>query len=405
MRQITLREWTPKTERLTVAERDELLATGLVRVAPLGDDAYELRSESVIGTAVGERVHLLIRPKIKLANVFFLLSYADGLTTWRADQRFPYEEDDDFFNVVAEFFEAEVTRAERHGLVRDYQTREETLTTLRGRLDFAAQMRVRQDRPLPLECRYQEYVEDIELNRMLKAAFRRLLVVPSLELGLRRRLRHGARAFVDVEDTTYAPNDVPELDFTRLNAHWESPGRLAQMILRQESLRDRYGHRIGIAYSVDMNKLFERFVETVVRQEARRRGWVLDPQAGRALTPGVSMIPDFVLTRDGIDHAVADAKYKQLVSNEWPNADIYQLLAYCIGLGLPEGALIYADLEQERDELVRLRGDPLANLRLEGIDLSGSPQEVLEVTRAVAQRFINRAERHRSLTRALALAA
>ncbi len=401
MRQIRLREWTPQTERLTDAERDELLDAGLVRVTPLGDDRFELRSESIIGTAVGEHVHLLIRPKVGLANVFFLLSYADGLTTWRPDQRFPYEQDDDFFTVIAEFFQAEVTRAERHGLVRDYQTREETLTTLRGRLDFAAQIRRRQDRPLPIECRYQEYVEDIELNRILKAAFRRLLVVPSLELGLRRRLRHVARAFADVDDIAYAPNDVPDLEFTRLTAHWESPGRLAQLILRQESLRDRYGRRTGIAFSVDMNKVFERFLQTVVRQVARRHGWTLASQAKRALTPGVGMIPDLVLTHHGVDYAVADAKYKRLVSNEWPNADLYQMLAYCVGLGLPEGSLIYADLESDRAELVRHHGLPLAQLHLEGIDLSGPPQLVLQRTHAVARRLVARAQaRYRAETQA-----
>ncbi|MBO0801533.1 MAG: hypothetical protein J2P25_00440 [Nocardiopsaceae bacterium] len=40
--------------------------------------------------------------------------------------------------------------------------------------------------------------------------------------------------------------------------------------------------------------------------------------------------------------AVADAKYKAEKPSGYPNADLYQLLAYCTVLGLPTGHLIYA---------------------------------------------------------------
>ena len=40
--------------------------------------------------------------------------------------------------------------------------------------------------------------------------------------------------------------------------------------------------------------------------------------------------------------AVADAKYKSLAPASMPNADAYQMLAYCAAIGLPRGFLIYA---------------------------------------------------------------
>ena len=107
-------------------------------------------------------------------NLLFLLGYGAGLTRWR-DEHFPYEEDDDLLRAVAWLFEAEVARAGRAGLIRGYVDREETLATLRGRIDIGAQLRVRQSRRWPLECRYQDYTEDTELNRVIKAAHRRLL--------------------------------------------------------------------------------------------------------------------------------------------------------------------------------------------------------------------------------------
>ncbi len=91
MRTITLEEHRPKTEILTKDEAEQILATGLVDVRPLfGERLYELRAGSKVGTAVLPSLRLLIRPKVGLGNLFFLLAYGAGLTRWAAD-RFPYE--------------------------------------------------------------------------------------------------------------------------------------------------------------------------------------------------------------------------------------------------------------------------------------------------------------------------
>lgn len=230
---------------------------------------YELRAGSTVGTVMLPSLRLLIRPKVGLENVFFLLDFGPRLTRWGAAQ-FPYEQDPDLFKAVAWVFEAEVRRALAQGLVRGYQPRSETLTTLRGRIDLARQLRARQGRPFPLECRFEEYTEDTELNRVIKAAHRRLLQIPHLDERLARKLRHRYRAFDGVASVEYARGSVPEIAFTRLNRHWEVAGRLARLILHQQSLRDREGEVVGTTFTVDINALFERFVEAVVREEARR---------------------------------------------------------------------------------------------------------------------------------------
>jgi len=84
-----------------------------------------------------------------------------------------------------------------------------------------------------------------------------------------------------------------------------------------------------------MNKLFERFVE-IVREEAQRAGYRLVPQAPRYLTKKIPIRPDLVLRRGGQDFAVADVKYKELEPERWSHADLYQLLAYCVSLGLQQ---------------------------------------------------------------------
>lgn len=386
MREISLEEHQTKTEPLTRDEAEQLVATGLVDVKPaLGEGLYELRTGSVVGTAVTPALSLLVRPKVGLRNLFFLLAYGAGLTHW-AQERFAYEEDHGYFEALARIFEAEVGRASRRGIVRGYQPRREALPTLRGRIDMAAQIRVRQGRPFPLECSFEEYTQDVEPNRMVKAAVRQLLRMPGLSNDVARMLRFRYRAFDGVASIEYVPGRLPEFEFDRLNQHWEAAVMLARLVLDQESLRDEAGRVLGISFSVDMNKLFERFVERVVSEEARRsRRWLV-AQASRLLAVGVPMTPDLILRDAGRDVAVGDAKYKELNGKRPPPEDLYQLLAYCVALGLPSGLLIYADAPPTGGPyLVEKAG---VTLEVAGVDLAGEPAAVLARARGAARRLL-----------------
>lgn len=389
MRTISLTEYETRAEALSERELKRVLATHIVSVSPRVDGLYDLRPESTVGTVVYPELRLLIRPKVGLPNVFFLLAYGAGLTDWR-EESFPYAEDE-FFQAIAWLLEAEIRRATRHGLVRDYREREEPLPTVRGRIDLAAQIRRRQDRLVPLDCRYQEYTEDIELNRVLKAALQRLLRLPLLDRELTANLRHHHRLLAGVSDIDFAPGAVPALTFTRLNEAWRPAARLAQLLLRADSVRDLTGTVDAVSFTVDMNLLFERFIETVVREASRQAGWELDAQARRRLSESVQMRPDLVLRRGGLDRAVGDAKYKRLAPADWPHADLYQLLAYCVSLRLTRGLLVYADAARPRRETVREAG---ITLEVIGVDLSAPARTVLEATRAAAGRLIAHAEEH-----------
>jgi 5-methylcytosine-specific restriction enzyme subunit McrC len=387
-RTIHLTEYQTTSVELAPNELEQLLKARVVTVTPRLDGGYDLRPENVVGTIVLPQLRVLIKPKIGVRNLFFLLAYGAGLTRWRED-RFPYAEDDDLFKAIAWLFEAEVRLASRAGLTRSYQDREERLATIRGRIDIGAQVRRWQGRRSPLECRYQDYTDDWALNRVLKAAHRRLLRIPDLEGRVVRDLHSQLRLFNEVETIDYGPKSVPTLQFNRLSQIWEPAARLAQLILRNDSLLDETGSTEGISFTVDMNRVFERFVEVVVASEARRAGYVLERQARRRLTPSVPMRPDLVLKAAGRDVAVGDAKYKELAPSNWPHADLYQLLAYCDALQLPRGLLIYADSRRPRSEIVE---GVQVTLEVVGIDLEGDHRDVLARARVAARRLVEHAQ-------------
>jgi 5-methylcytosine-specific restriction enzyme subunit McrC len=382
---------TTKNVTLSRSQRTALRASKprLVDVLETDEELFNLKASNHIGTAIAEDLRILVRPRFELSNVFFMLGYAERLARW-GEQSFPYSYEKDFFRALVWFFEAEIRRAIKYGLQRDYERREEVLPTLRGRPDAGAQIRELQGRIYPIACRYHEFLEDIPLNRVLKAALHRVRRLPGLEPNLALRLRHHQRSFAEVSTEEFHPARVPDFDFNRLNDHWKSATVLAQLILRQQTLVDHTGAVVGITFIVDMNKVFERFVEAIVKAAARRRGFQAEGQQKRPLTDHVEMIPDLIIHRDGQDLAVADVKYKALdpVEENWAHPDLYQLLAYCTALELPRGLLIYAEADDYSAQ--KVRGADIT-LVIEEIPLSGTPSNVLSRAERVADVLLDQA--------------
>jgi 5-methylcytosine-specific restriction enzyme subunit McrC len=83
--------------------------------------------------------------------------------------------------------------------------------------------------------------------------------------------------------------------------------------------------------------------------------------------------------------AVVDAKYKALELRGMPNADAYQMLAYCTALRLSQGFLVYArdsDEEQRRHEVCNT--DCVIEVRT--LDVEAGPQSLLsQVDRLAAE--------------------
>ena len=113
------------------------------------------------------------------------------------------------------------------------------------------------------------------------------------------------------------------------------------------------------------------------------------PRASAASHGSVMMQPDLILRRGGVDCAVGDAKYKRLAPADWPHADLYQLLAYCVACACQRGLLIYAEAGTARSETVHAAG---ITMDIIGVDLAAAPRAVLAETRQAARHLIRHAQ-------------
>ena len=363
------------------AEQLQALKDAHIDVTPRGGDTYTLRPSSYIGVLALGDLSVVVRPKIPIDRVMFMISYALDIGTWRQDDA-PLAGDADLLEAIIPAFTHHTNQAIRRGLLQGYRSEEDALHTVRGRIRFGDQIRRRFDIPLPIEISFDDFTEDIEENRLLKTALHLLGRLPIRSPGARRSVRTLRPAFTAVELASYRRGAVPTIAYNRLNRHYRPAVELARLIIESSSLELRHGEVTGAAFMIDMNAVFERFLRAALREALhlperqwpegeRERRLTLD-EAGR-----VRLFPDLMWRSGPMREPifVGDAKYKRIVPSGWPNADIYQMLAYCTAADLLSGLLVYAAGENATAcHRVRHAGK---TIEVATLDLTGTPDEML----------------------------
>lgn len=393
MRRLTLREYKPSRVpfELSVDERDLLreIASSITISPAVGQtNAYYLTPSSYVGVVQLPTLTIVIRPKLPMKRVVFLISYAIDRARWDDDSANLKEAT--LVDAVAPALVSHTRRAFCRGLLQGYRTEEDALTTIRGRVRFDEQIRRRLGVFPPVEVRFDEFTEDIEANRLIKAAIARLVRMPLRSPGTLRALHNVGRPLERVQLVDYPRTAVPEITYSRLNEHYRPAVELARAILRSCSFKLRHGKVGATSFLVDMNKVFEDFVVIALR-DALRVGDDTFPQGAKGhdlrldRERHVRLLPDISWWEGGRCVFVGDVKYKRVELAGFQNADIYQLLAYATAADLPGGLLIYAQGEHSGGTYTVRH----ANKSLEVATLSpkGEPDEILRQIAELARRI------------------
>lgn len=371
-----------------------LAASRIVEAAP---DPYTagqwlLKAGSKVGavslrSAHAEPVTLRITPKVPIARLFFLLGYSLDPRGWR-DSEVDVAEHRDLLPALAHAYERQVDRALGQGLLQGYRRTEETSLVVRGRIREADQIRRRFGAAIPVEITYDEFTADIPENQLLRAGVERLLRLPGVSRPVRRRLLHQRARLVDI--TPLIRGQLrPRWQPSRLNVRYHHALHLARVILDGASAEHRSGGLLMDGFLFDMNRVFEDFVCIALREALLSWGGRSVLQAkGVHLDEddAIRMKPDFVwYGADGRPLVVADAKYKAGKPEGYPDADLYQMLAYCTSLGLGEGHLVYAkgNAPHARHR-VRRAG---ITLHQHALDLDQQPKVLLAEIEMLARRM------------------
>ncbi len=396
METIQLREG--QTSRFNIRLSDSQLTSlrrARVQAVPVGSSAaeWEFRPSSVIGMVNCDGLRVVIRPRIPIDRVMFLMGYSLNPGDWRPSP-FGLTPDDDLLEAVVPAFVLRTQEAIRRGLLQGYRTVDDSLSTIRGRVRLTDQINARLGQALPVEVAYDDYTEDIEENRLLKTAIQALWRMPIRSPETRRELGALRPAFTTVALGAYCRDAVPKVRYNRLNQRYRPAVELARLITGDSMLTLSEGETAGASFLMDMKRVFEIFLRAALGEALRlseyewpgevssRRTLSLDEAGQITLQPGMSWWEGRRCV------FVGDAKYKR---SESQGSDIHRMLAYCTAAKLPSGMLVYPSGEGE-GEIHRIPAFP-GMTRGAGIDIEVVPVDISAEPRAVLAQVDRIAER------------
>jgi len=336
---------------LTEVDREllrELAGSTSLTVTELRD-GLAVSIGSHIGTITLSCLRIVIMPKISIDNLMKLVAYAFGLSdmTVTTPQSRVSTADSGLADLLGIALLHAVKRLARGGLLPQYQRKREELSSPQGRID----MRALASRPprMSLPCTYEDFTVDHELNQVIAAGLRlaaRVMDDADLRLDL---ARSADRFFGDLRHIALTGELLRKL-FTKVDrrsSHYLDALRLIALIYQGSRVADHTlaGDTVLASFLLDMNLVFERFLERYLRevappgfeiitQDIRRDVFsFIDNEAGWQ-HPYIK--PDLVIHYRGQVVAVADAKYKNRLTHRPSTAELYQLITYGLSYEMDE---------------------------------------------------------------------
>lgn len=304
-----------------------------------------IRATSWVGVIRLSQVEIHITPKLVGTSTWLvaMLDYVGGIETLQrlAGEHSIAQAGSSLLDLFTLLLCEACQRLWDGGLLADYVERVDDFPVVRGRILLDRQVRERFGRVDRLICRYDERETNIAENQLLAAA----LSVASRRarsVSLRRRAHRLASLFQEQCD----PRDLDlatvaeAIVYNRLNQHYQPAHVVAWLVLDGLGVRDLHasGPNDCFAFLMNMNTLFEAFVDRLVRQLLRPLGAVVTSQRKdgsvlRDLTTTktyASVIPDLVVSGIGEGRVPMDAKYKTYDGEKADRGDLYQAFLYAM---------------------------------------------------------------------------
>ena len=361
---IRIEENSSTEVEIQLSDRDRRLLSQF-KPGPNGDlvieelkNSVRIRAFSSVGSVRFDTFEIQIHPKIAKEHirVIQMIGLTRGVDLLRRFKQHPTLNTNDYslFDLIILLLVEEAEQLIRNGLLASYREEEDLLPMMRGRLLVDRQMLDRFGVLDRVHCRFDELTMDIAENQLLATALSSCTSLASSQL-LRNRVQ---RVLGDLQlhcsQLDVAMHQPMPIYYDRLNQHYRVAHELCWLVLSRTGIKDFYanGQTKCFSFLINMSKLFEEFIEAILRKLFNRDGCKVirqchSPSVIRDALTGEtysSVIPDVRLFQsDGTGYCI-DAKYKLYDQSKISNADIYQLFLY---------AFAYAsEISQRRSVLI-----------------------------------------------------
>ena len=158
---------------------------------------------------------------IFIKNVYYMLAYAFQVLRQNSYEDVVAEEFEEISDLFAEILFRGISRQLKQGLYRTYVSREEDLSTVRGKLLIAGTIRNQIQRKRQMQCECEEMSVNNLFNQILKATMETLIRDSQVKRARRARLKKLISFFHEVDSVDVSKICWESLRYERGNANYE----------------------------------------------------------------------------------------------------------------------------------------------------------------------------------------
>lgn len=351
-----------------------------------------------------KRTVLEILPKVDFAEgdektkrVFY-----DMLRTWRRFRSHAVFNETQInavrrFNMLEVFvhlFLNNLVMLTQRGLARHYQSEEDNLPCLRGRILFPQHIRENATNRARFYVGYDEFSANRPANRLIHSTIDRL--TGTVRQPRNQQLLHQLRiGFSEIPLSTHPQSDWDRHRVDRTIRHYDAVMQWVGLFLFNQGLTTFSGKNVNQALLFPMWEIFEDFVAASFRRHGEdcsvRQQGPMKPLAHRGNEGVFYMKPDISLMSGGKAEFILDTKWKRINAEDGDlkrgvhQADMYQMFVYGKKYGCRKVALVYPRTK-EFDKTEEFRFDEELSLACIPFDVTKPEYSVREIIQHLKNR-------------------
>lgn len=343
---------------------------------------------------------------IYIKNIYYMLTYAFQVLKQTNYESIASEEFDNVGDLFAAILSRGVAKQLKQGLHREYVTKNETLSVMRGKLDMPETIRNRIQRKQKLGCEFDELSEDNLFNQILKTTMHYLVRDYSVSNTYKSELNKELLFFDGVRLVEPSQIEWSRLHYQRNNKNYEMLLNICYFVLDGMLQTTEEGDYRMAAFSDErMSALYEKFILEYYRYhhtylseaKAAQVKWDLVGENDQSMIRFLPQMQTDIFLRLKERILIIDAKYygktlqKHHDKYSLHSGNLYQIFTYVKNqdknnTGNVAGILLYANTDEDitPDCMFNMGGNQIGAKTL---DLNRPFEQIAKQLDAIAEAY------------------
>jgi 5-methylcytosine-specific restriction enzyme subunit McrC len=283
-------------------------------------------------------------PKIPIENIYYLLCYAWKQLDEAGRINVNASDYNQYIDLFAKVLNNGCNYLFKRGLDREYCIEKESISSIKGKIDFNQNLKNIIRNSPKMYCEYDELSYDILHNQIIKAVIRKLLNVKSLDKNIHSDLMDIYCKMHYISDFAINRNHFKKVRIHRNNLFYRFVLNVAYIISESIVLDETTGSYEFVDFVRDekkMSGIFESFIRNFYKEQLTPKGFEVKPEIikwdAQADELSLGFLPvmktDISITSPRRKIIIDTKYYKECFQEYYDKATLiskhlYQLLAY-----------------------------------------------------------------------------